>query len=118
MAASRITFTSLATLGHGTENEPWGEPWRRAGSAARIARSSSGEPMIQDKHLDDAIARAARAVASAEAILIGAGAGMGVDSGLPDFRGGSGFWKAYPRYAKLGLQFTAIANPRWFSSDP
>jgi NAD-dependent SIR2 family protein deacetylase len=74
--------------------------------------------MIQDQNLDDAIERAVRAVASAEAILIGAGAGMGVDSGLPDFRGGSGFWKAYPPYARLGLQFTAIANPRWFRSDP
>ena len=30
----------------------------------------------------------------AEAILITAGAGMGVDSGLPDFRGKDGFWKA------------------------
>jgi len=43
---------------------------------------------------------------------------MGVDSGLPDFRGGAGFWKAYPPYAKLRLEFTAIANPRWFREDP
>src|SRR5262249_27085005 len=50
--------------------------------------------------------------------LIGAGAGMGVDSGLPDFRGGQGFWKAYPPYAKLGLDFMSLANPRLFSSDP
>lgn len=75
-------------------------------------------PMSQVKTLDAAMDLAARAVASADAILIGAGAGMGVDSGLPDFRGSSGFWKAYPPYAKLGLQFTAIANPRWFRSDP
>jgi hypothetical protein len=27
----------------------------------------------------------------------------GVDSGLPDFRGKEGFWKAYPPMAKLGL---------------
>jgi NAD-dependent SIR2 family protein deacetylase len=74
--------------------------------------------MSQDESPDDALDRAARAVASAGAILIGAGAGMGVDSGLPDFRGGSGFWQAYPPYARLGLQFTQLANPRWFSSDP
>lgn len=43
---------------------------------------------------------------------------MGVDSGLPDFRGTEGFWKAYPAYAKLGLDFAAMANPRWFHSDP
>ena len=36
------------------------------------------------------IKRAAQAIAEAEAILIGAGAGMGCDSGLPDFRGPEG----------------------------
>jgi NAD-dependent SIR2 family protein deacetylase len=43
---------------------------------------------------------------------------MGVDSGLPDFRGNEGFWKAYPPFAKLGLGFSALANPRWFVDDP
>lgn len=47
-----------------------------------------------------------------------AGAGMGVDSGLPDFRGNEGFWKAYPPFAKLGLGFSSLANPRWFVDDP
>ncbi|KFE66366.1 hypothetical protein [Hyalangium minutum] len=55
--------------------------------------------------------RAAEAIRSADALLIGAGAGMGVDSGLPDFRGNEGFWKAYPAYAKLGLDFASMANP-------
>lgn len=43
---------------------------------------------------------------------------MGVDSGLPDFRGNEGFWRAYPPLGKLGLQFAQIANPRWFVRDP
>ena len=43
--------------------------------------------MKNDEAMDDRLARAARAIQSAEAILIGAGPGMGVDSGLPDFRG-------------------------------
>ena len=43
---------------------------------------------------------------------------MGVDSGLPDFRGTQGFWRAYPPYAKLGLDFAAMANPEWFATDP
>ena len=64
------------------------------------------------------IARAAEAVHTADALLIGAGAGMGVDSGLPDFRGTQGFWRAYPPYAKLGLDFASMANPRWFADDP
>ena len=71
-----------------------------------------------DELTRDAIRRAAEAIASADALLIGAGAGMGVDSGLPDFRGREGFWRAYPPYARLGLGFTALADPRWFRDDP
>src|SRR3954453_17590825 len=66
----------------------------------------------------DLVRRAAEALATADALLIGAGAGMGVDSGLPDFRGPQGFWGAYPPYAKLGLGFSAVATPAWFASDP
>lgn len=66
----------------------------------------------------ESLAQAAAAVAAADALLIGAGAGMGVDSGLPDFRGDQGFWRAYPRYAQLGLKFMDLANPRWFETDP
>ena len=68
--------------------------------------------------IDRAIRRAAGLLSKADALLIGAGAGMGVDSGLPDFRGAQGFWRAYPPYARLGLEFAAIANPRWFATDP
>lgn len=62
------------------------------------------------------IARAAAAIASADALLIGAGAGMGVDSGLPDFRGEKGFWQAYPPFR--GRKYVEIANPRLFHEDP
>src|SRR5712692_5001185 len=80
----------------------------------------SGSPSAMPKSLmeEAAIDRAAQAVAQAEALLIGAGAGMGVDSGLPDFRGSKGFWQAYPPYEKLGLDFVALANPAWFQKDP
>ena len=54
----------------------------------------------------------------ADAIMISAGAGMGVDSGLPDFRGVEGFWKAYPIIKERGLRFEEMANPRWFQEDP
>jgi NAD-dependent SIR2 family protein deacetylase len=65
-----------------------------------------------------AIERAVQAIRAADALLIAAGAGMGVDSGLPDFRGPQGFWRAYPPYQKLGLHFVDLANPRWFRDDP
>jgi NAD-dependent SIR2 family protein deacetylase len=64
------------------------------------------------------IEKAAHALRNADALLIGAGAGMGVDSGLPDFRGDHGFWRAYPPYKSLGLRFTDMASPEWFSTDP
>lgn len=66
----------------------------------------------------DSIQSAADVIHHADALLIGAGAGMGVDSGLPDFRGNEGFWKAYPPFGKLGLTFVDLAQPRWFHSDP
>lgn len=37
--------------------------------------------------------RAADEINNADALIVTAGAGMGVDSDLPDFRGSSGFWK-------------------------
>jgi len=54
----------------------------------------------------------------ARALVITAGAGMGVDSGLPDFRGDSGFWRAYPLYERLGISFVDAANPGHFERDP
>ncbi len=57
-------------------------------------------------------------IKNADAVLITAGAGMGVDSGLPDFRGNSGFWKAYPVIKELGYSFSSMANPRWFKTNP
>jgi NAD-dependent SIR2 family protein deacetylase len=61
---------------------------------------------------------AANAIRNADALVITAGAGMGVDSGLPDFRGNEGFWNAYPPYRKLGLSFIDAANPEHFERDP
>jgi len=64
------------------------------------------------------INKAAQAVKQAGGLLICAGAGMGVDSGLPDFSGDQGFWKAYPPFEKLGYSFSDMANPDWFRKDP
>jgi NAD-dependent SIR2 family protein deacetylase len=68
--------------------------------------------------IDSAVADAARLIQRADALLFMAGAGMGVDSGVPDFRGIEGFWRAYPPYAALGLHFEELANPATFARDP
>ena len=62
--------------------------------------------------------RVAGLLARADALLITAGAGMSVDSGVPDFRSPQGLWRAYPPLAKLGLSFEQMAQPRWFASSP
>lgn len=61
--------------------------------------------------MQDTILRTKEIVANAQAVIITAGAGMGVDSGLPDFRGDLGFWKAYPLLKDKNLSFTDMANP-------
>lgn len=68
--------------------------------------------------LEQQLAKAATAIRQAEVLIITAGAGMGVDSGLPDFRGDHGFWNAYPMYRRLGLSFVQAANPEHFERDP
>ncbi|MGF6410159.1 NAD-dependent SIR2 family protein deacetylase [Paraburkholderia sp. MM5482-R2] len=57
-------------------------------------------------------------IREADGILITAGAGMGVDSGLPDFRGDHGFWAAYPALKTGGINFHDIANGTAFLRDP
>ncbi|QOR62783.1 SIR2 family NAD-dependent protein deacylase [Sulfurovum sp. ST-21] len=69
-------------------------------------------------NLSEHLSKAKQILAEADALFITAGAGMGVDSGLPDFRGAEGFWRAYPKVRELGLRFEEMANPEWFEKDP
>jgi NAD-dependent SIR2 family protein deacetylase len=75
--------------------------------------------MPSSSQIDSAIlARARQWVQEADSLIVTAGAGMGIDSGLPDFRGNEGFWKAYPPLAKAGIAFMDIANGEAFGEDP
>lgn len=84
--------------------------------------AASGRPCraLYDARMapEASIQRAADLIGDADALLVGAGAGMGVDSGLPDFRGPEGFWKAYPALGQRGLKFYEVASPRTFETDP
>ena len=66
----------------------------------------------------EGVKRAVDLIEQADAIVIAAGAGMGVDSGLPAFRGNDGFWRAYPALASARMDFTEVASPRTFVRDP
>ena len=68
--------------------------------------------------LEEGAKAAAHLISCSDAVLVTCGAGLGVDSGLPDFRGVQGFWNAYPQAQALGLSFSDLANPRWFDRDP
>lgn len=65
-----------------------------------------------------ALSQAVEWLRQADGLLITAGAGMGVDSGLPDFRGDQGLWAAYPTLGKARLSFESIANAQAFISNP
>jgi len=71
-----------------------------------------------NQSIDSNSIKASEIINNSEALLITAGAGIGVDSGLPDFRGNEGFWNAYPPIAKLGISFVDMANPYWFKKNP
>lgn len=67
---------------------------------------------------DGKIQQAAQWLEGADGLLITAGAGMGIDSGLPDFRGPEGFWAAYPALGKERISFESIASPSAFDNAP
>ena len=75
------------------------------------------QPWSNELHRE-ALVLAADIIDRAEVILIGAGAGMSVDSGLPDFRSPRGFWKAYPPAEALGFCYEDVAGGPWFVDDP
>jgi NAD-dependent SIR2 family protein deacetylase len=78
-----------------------------------------GGPLTDPLRTNEETCRLAAArIAAASGLLITAGAGIGVDSGLPDFRGTEGFWRAYPALGAAGMRFEEIASPETFHADP
>lgn len=73
------------------------------------------EPIVMSREKLD---HAADLILQADALVVAVGAGMGVDSGLPDFRGNEGFWRAYPALAQANISFSEIASPLTFEQDP
>lgn len=78
-----------------------------------------------DGHDDDStgeqaasLAQAWRLIRDADALLIAAGAGLGVASGLPDFRSLLGLWHHYPGLAAAGLDLREVATPARLLGQP
>jgi len=83
-----------------------------------------GEILCLSKHqlasTDEKVRLAAEAIKAADALLVTAGAGMGVDSGLPDFRGTQGFLAGIPGHRQArplvrgnGQPGVVKENPSW-----
>ncbi|WP_415913215.1 SIR2 family NAD-dependent protein deacylase [Neptuniibacter sp. QD37_11] len=67
---------------------------------------------------DTALHKAAKLIKKADCLLIGAGAGMGVDSGLPDFRSTNGLWEEnHDLIDPNGSPFD-LAKATLFKKDP
>eukprot|EP00746_Dinoflagellata_sp_MGD_P085283 gnl/MRDRNA2_/MRDRNA2_33767_c0_seq1.p1 gnl/MRDRNA2_/MRDRNA2_33767_c0~~gnl/MRDRNA2_/MRDRNA2_33767_c0_seq1.p1 ORF type:complete len:348 (+),score=67.85 gnl/MRDRNA2_/MRDRNA2_33767_c0_seq1:77-1120(+) len=66
------------------------------------------------EEIDAAVTQVAEALLNCDAWVITAGAGMGVDSGLPDFRGTNGLWKD----KDLAMTYEEMSNDKWFFEDP
>ena len=70
------------------------------------------------RNLEHSYATAAHLIDEADSLVICAGAGIGVDPGLPDFRGPGGFWQAYPALGRARIRFEEIASPAAFKQHP
>lgn len=64
--------------------------------------------------VESALKRAAEAISKCDALIFTAGAGMGVDSGLPDFRGSTGLFKD----RSVAMSYEEMSDDKWFSEDP
>ncbi|CAF0890032.1 unnamed protein product [Adineta steineri] len=70
----------------------------------------------QQQDIGKAISCAAQYVRNADVLLIAAGAGMGVDAGIPDYYGGIHI--AHPRLAEIGLSLYDLSNHALFERNP
>lgn len=62
--------------------------------------------------------RAADAIANAQCLILSAGAGMGVDSGLPDFRGQGGLYSEDSIFASYGYDMKHLVSPLLLHENP
>lgn len=63
------------------------------------------------------IAKAAQFVKETKMVILSTGTGMGIDSGVPNFRGTQCFWNHYPAY-KDQFSYAQCSNPDFLKSHP
>jgi NAD-dependent SIR2 family protein deacetylase len=75
-------------------------------------------PPRQGEEWRPQVAACAAALRDCDALLIAAGAGMSVDSGLPDYRGKRGWDALFPALAAQGIAYTSVASAPRLCEDP
>lgn len=70
----------------------------------------------QQQDIGNAVWHAAQYVRNTDELLVVAGAGMGVDAGLPDYYGG--IQRAHPRLAEIGLSIYDLSSHALFENNP
>jgi NAD-dependent SIR2 family protein deacetylase len=87
---------------------------------ARQIHNQAGDVSRQETslELEQSFENAAKLLRDADSVLIAAGAGMGVDSGLPDFRGSAGLWNGYSAALPGGRPVLEAATLHAFEREP
>lgn len=87
----------------------------------QIRRTTCAEANMdytKNMNRDHGIARAAQLIRAADAIVIAAGAGMSVDSGLPAFRGSGGLWTTLMPAGMSERQLGSLTQGDCFTKRP
>lgn len=71
-----------------------------------------------DKQIKEALGLSADILNSSDALLIVAGAGMGIDSGLPDYRGPNGLWNTWHPARELNMTYEQLSTHENFLENP
>ncbi|CAE8608551.1 unnamed protein product [Polarella glacialis] len=86
-------------------------------AVATGSNRANSSPQAQDELMQRDLAQAADWLLNADVLLVGSGAGMGVDSGLATCRG-PGSAGAWPGLDRAGLSYETLCSPKWFQKDP
>eukprot|EP01050_Picozoa_sp_SAG11_P025767 SAG11_NODE_5929_length_1431_cov_2.331832_1_plen_205_part_10 len=102
-------------MGLGPDLYSYRAPYRQyMSSAASSLAHHSALGSLHDEDLRRQYTAAARAIAGADFLLVGAGAGMGVDSGLAAYADVA----AVPAWASRGHDYSSLCRPALMEEDP
>jgi NAD-dependent SIR2 family protein deacetylase len=82
------------------------------------ARAKTSFKSSLDRNTNELLQKAARLIKNADALAIFAGAGMGVDSGLSQYRGAGGLWTKSITLNNTAVNYYDLMKPVAFREEP